>query len=424
MWSMDLTAMQGIVLQRKEIENALLKGVDSLRPYAKKILLLPPDYTRLHSNAGWITAFLYENCKEFADVHVLPALGTHVPMSEAECAEMFEGKIAHRDLLVHDWRNDVVQIGEVPAEFVEEVSEGLVREKISVEVNRRLLDSSYDAILSIGQVVPHEVVGMANQSKNIFVGCGGSSMINASHMLGAFYGLERLMGHDHSPVRRVFDYAQEHFLRDLPINYILTVCTGEGVQGLFVGRERCHFERAVALSQEVNLIFVEKPIQKAVVRLDPGEYKSTWLGNKSVYRTRMAIADGGELIVLAPGVERFGEDGACDKLIRKYGYCGRENVLRLCAENEDLRENMSAAAHLIHGSGDGRFNITYCTEKISREEVEQVGFAYRPYRDAAEEFAPENLAEGWNTLANGEEIYYIANPAIGLWADRARFESI
>ena len=296
---------------------------------------------------------------------------------------------------------------------------------IDVEVNKLVVDPSYDLILSIGQVVPHEVVGMANRNKNIFVGCGGASMINASHMLGAFFGMERIMGKDHSPVRKVFDYAEKTFLPTIRHSYILTVNTvidgNIAVHGLFAGRERVYFEHAVALSQQKNLSFVEKPLKKVVVNLDEKEFKSTWLGNKAVYRTRMAIADGGELIILAPGVDKFGEDEAIDALIRKYGYCGRVNVLQLCKENEDLRGNLSAAAHLIHGSSDDRFAITYCTRHLTGDEVKGVHFGYIPYDEAAKKYDPNTLKDGFNTLPDGEEIYYISNPALGLWADRAKF---
>lgn len=403
------------------LDLAILSKKDSLR----KVLLLPPDFTRFHSGAGKIVAHLYDVLKDTCQVDILPALGTHVPMSDEELRLMF-GDIPHDRFFVHNWREDVVKIGEVPAEFVTEVSEGLVTTSIPVEVNRMLLDPSYDLILSIGQVVPHEVVGMANYGKNIFVGCGGRDMINASHMLGAFYGLERMMGRDNTPVRKVFDYAEQHFLMQIPLCYALTVTTAPRgaiqMHGLFVGRERRVFEDAVALAQQTNIIFVEKPIRKCVVLLDAHEFKTTWLGNKSVYRTRMAIADGGELIVLAPGVERFGEDMGNDGIIRKYGYCGRENVLRLVKENRDLQENLGAAAHLIHGSSDGRFSITYCTQKATPEEIRGVHFAWAPCADAMRRYNPETLQDGWNTLPDGEEIYFIRNPALGLWASREKFE--
>ena len=386
-----------------------------------KLLILPPDFTRMYSGAGILTAMIYEMLADKCEIDIMPALGTHVPMTREECETFFRGVVPYEKLIVHNWRQDVIKIGEVPAEFVSEVSEGLVNEKIDVEVNRIIMEGGYDLILSIGQVVPHEVVGMANYSKNIFVGCGGASMINSSHMLGAFYGMERIMGKDHSPVRKVFDYAEQNFLSDLPLLYLLTCTTNTGdttnIHGLYIGRDRSNFEMAVAHSQEKNLIHVTEPFRKVVVYLDPREFKSTWLGNKSVYRTRMAIADGGELIVLAPGVAHFGEDDENDRLIRKYGYVGRENVLQLVNDpaNEDLKANLSVAAHLIHGSSDGRFSITYCTKHLTEDEIRGVGFGYAPYDEMAAKYDPAVLKDGWNTV-DGEEIFYISNPALGLWS--------
>lgn len=389
----------------------------------KKVLILPPDYTRMYSGAGKITAILYEMLKDSCEIDIMPALGTHDPMTREECLAFFGEGVPFEKIKVHNWRTDVVKLGEVPAEYVSSVSDGLVNSKIDVEVNRRIVDESYDLIISAGQVVPHEVVGMANYSKNIFVGCGGSSMINSSHMLGAFYGMERIMGKDFSPVRKVFDYAQEKYLSKLPLLYILTVTTNEGdktnIHGLFIGDKREVFEQAVALSREINLTYVKEPFKKAVVYLDPREFKSTWLGNKAIYRTRMAMADEGELIILAPGVKKFGEDAAVDALIRKYGYVGREKVLELVDRNEDLKENLSVAAHLIHGSSDGRFKVTYCTKLLTEEEVRGVSFGYMPYDEAAEIYNPAELTDGYHTVGN-EEIFYISNPALGLWTAENR----
>lgn len=403
--------------------ESLQKSIEGRK--LSKVLLLPPDLTRLHSYAGKITAAYYNMLKDTCQVDIMPALGTHEPMTEEECLEFFGPDVPYSAVITHNWRTDIVKIGTVPSEFVKEVSEGLIDYSIDAEVNKRLADKTYDLIISIGQVVPHEVVGMANYTKNVLVGCGGKTMINRSHFLGAVYGMERMMGRDHSPVRKVFDYAEERFLKDIPLMYVLTVTTvNEGnvlLEGLFIGRERRLFEEAVELSQSKNLIFMEKPIRKVVVFLDEREFKSTWLGNKAVYRTRMAIADGGELIILAPGVRRFGEDEVIDKLIRKYGYVGRIKVLEQYKANEDLKENLSAAAHLIHGSSDGRFGITYAPGKISREEIEGVNFKYMPLDKALEKYNPEKLKDGFNTLDDGEEIFFISNPAIGLWASKSLF---
>ena len=385
----------------------------------KKVLLIPPDITRANSGAGFITSVYYELLSG-AQVDILPALGTHAPMTREEQIAFFGENIPAGRFLVHNWRSGVTKIGEVPAEFVNEVSEGLMNEVMDVEVSDHLLDPSYDLIVSIGQVVPHEVVGMANYTKNIVVGCGGSRFINRSHMLGAFYGMERIMGRDGSPVRKVFDWAEGNFLSKLPLEYVLTVTTTVNekvnILGLYIGKERDGFEKAVALSQKHNLNYLPSPVKTCVVWLDEREFHSTWLGNKAIYRTRMAMADGGRLIILAPGVKMFGEDAENDRIIRKYGYVGRKRVLELCKTEDDLKNNLGAAAHLIHGSTDGRFQVVYATDKLSKSEVEGVGFGYMPLKEALEKYDPGKLDAGYNTLPDGEEVFFIAKPALGLWS--------
>ena len=410
-------------LTPQEILQQVRASLEGLRP--RRALLLPPDYTRYFSNAGQIANFYYhELTARGCAVDVMPALGTHAPMTAAEIAGMY-GDIPPERFLVHNWRTDVVRLGEVPAAYLSDITEGLWTEPVSAEINRRVMDGQYDLILSLGQVVPHEVVGMSSHAKNLFVGVGGSDMINKSHMVGAVYGMERMMGREDTPVRRIFDYGMEHFLAGRPILFALTVTTAPGgkirTHGLFIGEERDCFTQAVKLAQEKNIDFVPSGIPKCVVYLPPEEFKSTWLGNKAIYRTRMAVADGGELLILAPGVRRFGEDAEIDALIRKYGYCGRAEILRRFRENDDLRGNMSAAAHLIHGSADGRFRITYAVNSIPRREVEGVGFSSADFGEAAARYDPARLSYGWNTLPDGERIFFIPNPALGLWINREKF---
>jgi nickel-dependent lactate racemase len=389
----------------------------------KRVLAVPPDFTRLHSKAGLLTEFAWEYYGA-ALTDVLPALGTHKAMSDNEIASMF-GATPRSLFRVHDWRNDVVTLGEVPSEFVRTVSEGKVDYSWPAQVNKLLRDGGHDLILSIGQVVPHEVVGMANGNKNVFIGTGGAMGIHRSHFLGAVYGMERMMGRAETPVRHVLNYASEHFATNMPIVYVLTVvgknAAGElVVRGLFVGDDVECFDRAAALSLEVNFRMLDREIKKAVVFLDPHEFKSTWLGNKSVYRTRMALADDAELIVLAPGVREFGEDKAIDGLIRRYGYCGTPATLAAVKTDSDLAANLSAAAHLIHGSSEGRFTIRYCPGHLTRQEIESVHFAYGDLAEMTAKYDPAKLKDGYNTV-DGEEIFYISNPGLGLWAFRGRF---
>jgi nickel-dependent lactate racemase len=400
------------------VESTLRTWLDSLDRPLRKVLLIPPDGTRGHSMAGPITTILYRLLQP-AEVKVLPALGTHAPMTPEEIRRIFGEELPLDVFIAHKWRTDVTRVGVVPGSFVAEASEGLVDFSIAVEINWELVEGGHDLIVSIGQVVPHEVVGMANYTKNIVVGCGGKEIIDKSHFLGAVWGMEKMMGRDHSPVRKVFDYAEGKFLSSLPLAYIFTVTKTEGpdtsLMGLFIGKERAVFEGAVAASQKHNLDLLQEPLQKVLVYLDPQEFKSTWLGNKSVYRTRMAIADGGELIVLAPGVRSFGEDPGIDRIIRAFGYQKRLDILSLTKERKELAENLSVAAHLIHGSSDGRFRITYAVQHLTESEIKGVHFDYMPYEQAVQQYKPQELKEGLNTL-DGEEIFYISNPALGLWA--------
>src|SRR5580698_9973072 len=408
-----------------EVKAGLFSALEKLGE-RKKVLAVPPDFTRFHSQSGVLTelAWQYYGARL---TDVLPALGTHKAMTDDEIATMY-GATPRELFRVHDWRNDVVTLGDVPGEFLYEVSEGKVDYSWPAQVNKLLRDGGHDLILSIGQVVPHEVVGMANYNKNIFVGTGGSIGIHRSHFLGAVYGMERMMGRADTPVRRVLNYASDNFgKQNLPqIVYVQTVVGKNDagklvIRGLYIGDDVECFELAAALSLQVNFRMMDREIKKAVVFLDPHEFRSTWLGNKSVYRTRMALADNAELIVLAPGVHEFGEDAAIDVLIRKYGYCGTPKTLEYVKEDPALAGNLSAAAHLIHGSSEGRFTIRYCPGHLTQAEIESVHYEYGDLAKYMAKYRPETLKDGWNVV-DGEEIFYISNPALGLWAYEGRFK--
>jgi nickel-dependent lactate racemase len=412
-------------LKDQDIRLGLEKAFRKIGP-RKRVLAIPPDMTRYHSMAGGITAMIWEYYGEKLS-DVLPALGTHAPMTAGEIEKMYAG-VPPSLFRVHDWRKDLVSLGEVPASFIETVSEGRVSYPWPAQVNRLVEEGGHDLILSIGQVVPHEVIGMANYNKNLFVGTGGQEGINKSHFLGAAYGMERIMGRKSTPVRDVLNYATQHFATALPVVYIQTVVgrntNGDLVlRGLYIGDDEECFQKAADLSLEVNFQMLEQPLQKVVVYLDPEEFKSTWLGNKSIYRTRMAIADGGELLVLAPGLREFGEDREIDRLIRKYGYLTTGEILKAVEKNPELQANLSAAAHLIHGSTDGRFSVCYCPGHLSREEIESVNYNYDELEKMLIRYDPRVLKDGFNTMPDGEQIYYISNPALGLWSWKGKFQA-
>jgi nickel-dependent lactate racemase len=409
------------VISHQQCHDALAKVLAQLGN-RQRILAIPPDYTRADSQAGPITSMLYKLVGDRL-VDVLPALGTHDPMPDDKLAKMFAG--VPRDLFrVHRWRDDIVQIGEVPAGFCHEATGGIYSHAWPVEVNKLVAERSHDLIVSIGQVVPHEVIGMANYNKNLFVGTGGRRGINESHYIGAVYGMERIMGRADNPLRQILNYAQDHFCADWPLLYVLTVVAagprGELViRGLYIGDDVDCFQQAAELSVKVNFEIVDHAPKKVVVWLDEEKFHSTWLGNKAIYRTRMAIADGGELVVLAPGVREFGEDRQIDRLIYKYGYRTTPQVLDFVNNNTDLASNLSAAAHLIHGSSENRFTVRYCPGQLSRHEIEGVGYEWGDLDELARHYQIDRLAPGFNDV-NGEEVFYVPRPALGLWATADR----
>ena len=412
-------------LSSEEMSGLLAESLAKLGP-RRKVLAVPPDQSREHSRAGELTRYAWDYYGDRLKA-VLPALGTHTPMGPEQIARMF-GNIPQQLFRVHNWRTDVETLGEVPAAFIEEQSEGKLHYAWPAQVNRLIAQGDFDLILSIGQVVPHEVIGMANYTKNILIGTGGREGINRSHYLGAVYGMERIMGRAENPVRSVLNYAAEHFLGHLPIVYVLTVvgqraAGGLAVRGLFIGNDSECFHRASELSLKVNFEIVDEPIRKAVVYLDPHEFHSTWIGNKAVYRTRMALADGAELIVLAPGVKEFGEDKTIDCLIRKYGYRGTPATLEAVKANPELAADLGAAAHLIHGSSEGRFKITWCPGHLSRKEIESVGFDYGDLDGMLARYNPTELTLGNNSV-DGETVFFISNPGLGLWAHPSRLGKV
>jgi nickel-dependent lactate racemase len=398
---------------------------------ARRVLLVPPDHTRLHSRAGEIVARLAEILdREVEVVDVMPALGTHRPLGPAECRLMFGDALAPERLLEHRWRDDVTTIGEVPAEEVDELAGHPIGLPLPFTVNRALVDGAYDLVVSVGQIVPHEVAGFGGYTKHLCIGLGGRETIQRSHFVSAVHGIERTLGRADAPVRQLLDRGFDRFLEPrCRVLFVLTVVEAGAernvLRGVFAGEGGTRstggaaFRAAVALSDVVNVTTVATPFRRCVAYLNPDEYRSTWLGNKAIYRTRLAMADGGELFVVAPGVSRFGEDETVDRLIRRHGYHGRDAALAAMETDPQLAANLAAVAHLIHGSTEGRFVVTYCPgPSLTRDDVEAVGFRYLPLEEALERFP--FAGEGRHERPDDEELAFIPNPGLGLWRRREK----
>jgi nickel-dependent lactate racemase len=392
----------------------------------KKVLLLPPDITRAHSGAGWITEMLYDYFAQTADVYVIPTLGQHMPHTIEQNEWMF-GSIPENKILKHNWRTDGKRLGIIPAGYVEKITRGKANWEIPISINKTVLEEAWDLIINVGHVVPHEVLGFANHNKNYFIGLGGKETICASHMAAACYGIENNLGSLVTPLRHCYNKAENEFLGHLPDVYIQVVMAynpeGNLVHtGFYCGDDMDTYLLAAQQSMKENINIVP-PLKKVVAIMQGDEFYSTWVANKAIYRTRKAMADGGELVIIAPGLKRFGEQDDVDKIIRKYGYSGTPEVMRHWKKNEDLQDLTHATAHLIHGSSEGRFKITYAPGHLSKEEIESVNFNYLDYDKALEMYNPEKLENGYNTLPGGEEIFFISTPSAGLWTTKEKLNN-
>ncbi|SES09732.1 lactate racemase domain-containing protein [Corynebacterium cystitidis] len=392
-----------------------------------RVLLLPPDITRAHADVGRMTEYLYfKLAEQGSEVHVIPTLGQHVPHTVEDNQWMF-GKIPESHIHAHDWKYGCVNVGTVPAEYVKEQTGGVVDWEMPIDLNKMLIGERWDLIINIGHVVPHEVLGFANHNKNYFIGLGGKRLLGASHMASAVYGIENNLGNLLTPVRACFNYAEEKFLSHLPDVYFQVVMdyNDKGVlehTGVYVGDDLDTYFDAARASKEQNITVFDEAPKKIVAYMDKDEFRATWVANKAVYRTRMAVADGGELLVIAPGVIRFGEQPEVDDLIRKYGYLSQEETIKKYWDAEDMQDIPHGTAHLPHGSSEGRFTIRYAPGGLTQEEIESVGYAYMDVNEALERYNPETMKDGYNTMPDGEVVYFISTPSAGLWSTREKLE--
>ena len=419
---------QASAISRPEVEQLCQRTLDEARSRMKidfrRVLLLPPDFTRAHSGCGWITETFYKLLPKTCDIQVIPTLGQHIPHDEATNKWMF-GSIPNNRIHAHDWRNGCTNLGVIPASIVKEQTAGAVDWEIPVQVNTMTMKEKWDFIINIGHVVPHEVLGFANHNKNYFIGLAGKEMICASHMAAATYGIERNLGNIVTPLRHCFNWAEDRFLSHLPDVYFQVTLQRDAQNqlvhsGVFVGDDLETYMMAARLSAKQNITTFDKGVKKIVAVMQADEFKANWVANKAIYRTRLAMADGGELLIIAPGLERFGEQAEVDALIRKYGYVGTPRVLELYKKNADLQDLAHGTAHLMHGSSEGRFKITYAPGKLTRQELESVNFDYADLNETLQRYNPEKMKEGWNTMPDGEEIFFISTPSAGLWSTKAR----
>ncbi len=418
-------------LTRADIEplcqRLLDKAKSRLGCELNRVLLLPPDLTRAHSGAGWITETLYNLLPDSCDKHVIPTLGQHRPHTPEENKWMF-GSIPEEHIHEHPWRDGTTVVGEIPVEVVREKTDGKVNFPLPIHLNSMLMDEKWDLIINVGHVVPHEVLGFANHNKNYFIGLGGKDTMCAAHMCSATIGIENNLGQLVSKTRSLFNWAEDEFLGHLPDVFLQIVMGRDDAgnlttTGIYVGDDRETYMEAARASSEQNITLLDKPIKKIVAHMQADEFRRTWVANKAVYRTRLAIADGGELLIIAPGVDGFGEQPEVDEIIRKYGYDTTPNVLAAYEKDPLLQDFANGTAHLMNGSSEGRFTIRYASKGISKEEIESVHYQYADLDETLKRYPLDTMKEGFNTMPDGEEVYFIQTPSAGLWATKEKHQN-
>ncbi|MCK5267299.1 MAG: DUF2088 domain-containing protein [Spirochaetes bacterium] len=403
---------EGNDITNDEIRKLLITTAEKAKTHFPKkngsVLLVPPDITRIKSGAGKLSKILYDKLSETLDVHLMPALGQHIPHTKKENEKMY-GEVPSDKIHIHDAFDGCVRLGDV---FDND------NYKVPISVNRELIEGQWDFIISIGQVVPHEIFGFSGYNKNLLIGLGGSDTIASSHILSAFYGIENIMGRIDNPIREIFNLAEEKYLKDIPVVHILLVM-GKGddgkpvYKGVYAGTGLETYNKAVKESRRQNIYFLDRPEKKIVCYMP--DVQSTWIANKAVYRSRMAVADYGKIIVIARDIKRFGDHENIDSIIRTHGYCGMDKIKSIYAKDQSLEKYAHAFAHLIHGSSEGRFDVVYACENDWSLEFEKVNYQWIDYKEAVEKYRPHGRTEGRYTTEDGEDFYFIPQPAMGLW---------
>lgn len=387
------------------VEEAL-NGV----PDGSRVLAIIPDKTRddnthlLFPMAAEILA-----AKRVGKLDALVAQGTHSPMSTAEKFAKIggdENKIQNLGTIFdHRWdrADELVTIGELAADEVEQLTGGLFREPIPLELNRIAASGGYDTILIFGATVPHEVAGFAGGAKYFFPGISGPELTHKTHWLAALATIEKIIGRIETPTRHMIEAAADRIDASI-INFTSVISRTEDdrlrTHALFAGDFRASLRKAAEVSRQVHIKYTGRKYARVVALLDE-HYEDLWLGGKASYRLGAVIEEGGELIIYAPRLKCISETHGRD-IERFGGYAPIEVVKDLVAQSGELQANLCVAAHLAHVSyagrnADGQFVPRYqitLASQVDREMCERVNLNYMPLSDfnAAEyESDPDTL---------------------------------
>jgi lactate racemase len=403
---------------RAIVEQALL----TVGPGAR-VLAIVPDKTR-DDNTDLLFPFAADilAARGAEKFDALVAQGTHMPMTEEEKrAKLGLGAGASLPLLGqifdHQWNRpeELVDLGELSAERVGELTGGLINEAVRVNLNRLLAPGVYDTVLIFGATVPHEVAGFAGGAKYFFPGVAGPNLTHATHWLGALASIENIIGRVETPTRHMIEAAADLVpARVISINSVVTRTEDERLRthALFCGDFRQAFRRAADVSRQVHIKYTGRKYQRVVALLDE-HYDELWVGGKASYKLGGIIEEGGELVIYAPHLRAISETHGL--LIEKYGYAPIDRVREMVALSTELRSNLAVAAHLAHvsyaGSRDAtgrvvpRYNITMASA-LDEATCRRVNLGFLDHRD----FRREDYDSDPDTLVverAGRDLYLV-----------------
>jgi lactate racemase len=386
---MNLVNSENLVIL-SEFAAIVEQALEHIQP-GERVLAIIPDKTRDDN-----THQLFPIADEFlskrgvASFDVLVAQGTHPPMSEAQKLSKIGLTSFTGSLFDHRWNDpdELITLGELSAETVRQLTNGLIDRAIPVTINKLLAPGIYDTVLVFGATVPHEVAGFAGGAKYFFPGVAGPELTHTTHWLGALAGIENIIGQIETPTRHLIEAATDLIAaRIISLNTVISRREDDElvVYALFGGDIREAFRRAAEVSRRVHIRYTGRKYKKIIALLDP-HYDELWVGGKASYKLGAIIEEGGELIIYAPHLNRL--SATHGSLIEKYGYAPLESVRDMLGVSQELRENLCIAAHLAHvayagrlddeGKVVSRYQITMATG-LSEETCRRVNLGYRDH---------------------------------------------
>jgi len=381
--------------QLEEIVKESLKDFKAIT----RVLLIHPDYTR-NDFTNKIVPLIYKELKNKGtkQIDFLNASGTHRAMTEEEIRSKL-GLTVQSDFIHfynHEYNDpqQLVTVGEIPASFVAEKTQGELSQSIPVVVNK-LVTEDYDLIIALSGTLPHEAAGYAGGLKVFFPGISGPEVIDLLHWAAVLIGIPRIIGTVDNPARGVINQGSSYIFDKIKaptISFNMVFKEEHQVipKGLYIGASYNGFieayKQAARASSQLHVIYLDKPLKVAVQVIDKN-YDEIWTAGKGSYKLQSpgVMAPGGEIIIYAPHINCFHSRPEMDLALRQIGYHCKDYVKKYLKSNPDFSKNI--AAHVINVRGAGSFDVNSGKEEfdfkvtlatgISKDICESVGLGYK-----------------------------------------------